>query len=330
MLTETGIRTQDVAPEDQFDHWREHLSKSYAPAEILSDRTSDFPASQRMLHLGAIRLWRTEHPQLTLRRTSKLVRRSDPEMYHLSLALRGTKTLALRNHEVHYGAYDLSLVDTSSPFVMEARPDDGQERVLGTGVLIPRTLLPLPDASADRLLNRRISGRDGIGGLLAAFLHRIWDDPASYCPSDGSRLGTVATDLLFALFAHLLDAEDTLDPETHRRSLVLRIKTFIHQHLTDPDLTPRTVAAAHHISLSYLHRLFQGEQLTVAGWIRHQRLERARRDLADDALRHTPVHAIAARWGFPRASDFTRVFTTTYGMPPSAYRNERRLTSTNA
>ncbi|WP_356948507.1 helix-turn-helix transcriptional regulator [Streptomyces sp. P9-2B-2] len=76
------------------------------------------------------------------------------------------------------------------------------------------------------------------------------------------------------------------------------------------------VAAVHHISLSSLHRLFQGEDLPVAAWIRHQRLERARRDLTDPALRHETIHEIAARWGFSRAADFTRAFRTHYGMPP--------------
>jgi AraC-like DNA-binding protein len=32
------------------------------------------------------------------------------------------------------------------------------------------------------------------------------------------------------------------------------------------------------------------------------------------------VHTIAARWGIPRASDFTRAFRTAYGISPTEYR----------
>ncbi|MEW9516154.1 AraC family transcriptional regulator [Streptomyces tubercidicus] len=53
----------------------------------------------------------------------------------------------------------------------------------------------------------------------------------------------------------------------------------------------------------------------------HQRLEHARRDLADPAQHATPIHAIAARWGFPRAADFTRAFRAAYGSPPRDYRH---------
>lgn len=44
------------------------------------------------------------------------------------------------------------------------------------------------------------------------------------------------------------------------------------------------------------------------------------RYLGDPALRDVPVHAIGARWGFPRASDFNRAFKTTVGMSPGRYR----------
>ena len=53
-----------------------------------------------------------------------------------------------------------------------------------------------------------------------------------------------------------------------------------------------------------------------------QRREASRHliNFADPALRDVPVHAIGARWGFPRASDFNRAFKTTVGMSPGRYR----------
>lgn len=120
----------------------------------------------------------------------------------------------------------------------------------------------------------------------------------------------------------MLEVEAALPPETRHRALTERIRAFIRQNLHDPELTPPVIAAVHHISLSYLHRLFQEEVRgeTVAAWIRSQRLEGARHDLADPALHATPIHAIATRWGLPRSSGFTRVFRTAYGLSPREYR----------
>ncbi|KUL36184.1 hypothetical protein ADL12_19455 [Streptomyces regalis] len=89
------------------------------------------------------------------------------------------------------------------------------------GVEIRKALLPvLPH---QELLGRRLTGREGIGALL--------------------------TDLR--------ETEGALPPETRQGALTARIQAFIQQNLHDPNLTPPVVAAAHHISLSYLHRLFQ-------------------------------------------------------------------------
>lgn len=320
MLIEKAFSTQDVLTSDQFDCWREHVLQTYVPAEVDSDDTADFSASQRILTLGAVELWTMEHSSMTLRRTRRLIRRSDPGLYHLSLPLRGTMSLTSPGHEADYEPHDLVLHDTSRPHLMRAVTSRTQDTILGTGLFVPRKVLPLPENAVDGLLMRPLPGRDGIGVLLAQFLTQVARDYGSYRPDDGPRLGAVVLDLLSALLANALEAHDALPPETHRQTLVLRIRAFVQQHLHDPHLNPRSIAAAHHVSTSYLHRLFQDEEETVAAWIRIQRLERARRDLAEPSLRTIPVHVIAARWGFPRASDFTRAFRAAYDMPPSDYR----------
>jgi AraC-like DNA-binding protein len=104
------------------------------------------------------------------------------------------------------------------------------------------------------------------------------------------------------------------------RTLLVRIHAFIEQHLGEADLSPGVVAAAHHVSVRYLHRLFEAQETTVAAWIRRRRLERCRRDLADPALGAVPVAALAARWGLPDSAHFSRLFRRTYGLPPAEYR----------
>ncbi|MET8719089.1 helix-turn-helix domain-containing protein [Streptomyces misionensis] len=322
MLIERTFSTQDVIASDRFDCWREHVLRTYAPAEVHSDHVANFAASQRIVNLGDVQLWTMEHPSMTLSRTEKLIRRSDPELYHLSLPLQGTMRLTGFEHEAAFERHDLVLHDTSRPHLMRAITGHGERAIQGTGLLIPRKLLPLPENAVDRLIMRRLPGREGLGALLAHFLTQVAGDTSSYRPDDGTRLGTVAADLLTALFAHALDTDGSLPPETRRHTLVLRIRAFVQHHLHDPHLTPGAVAAAHHISVGYLHRLFQQEDHTLAAWIRCQRLERARRALADPAMRDTPIHAIGSYCGFTHASDFTRAFRTAYGIPPREYRHQ--------
>jgi AraC-like DNA-binding protein len=141
-----------------------------------------------------------------------------------------------------------------------------------------------------------------------------------FTPAQASRLTTVAMEVLAVRLAHEVNSSQSLPPDTRRRALLTTIHAFIQRHMGDPDLSPETIAAAHHISLRLLHKLFNEEGETVAGWIRTRRLEGTRRDLADPAQATRPVAALAAHWGFRDATSFSRTFRAAYGLPPHQYR----------
>ncbi|GAB2925439.1 helix-turn-helix domain-containing protein [Streptomyces heilongjiangensis] len=102
--------------------------------------------------------------------------------------------------------------------------------------------------------------------------------------------------------------------------LFRRVLLHIDQHLADSALGPESIAQAHHISVRSLHKLFQAQDRSVLGHVRHQRLRQIRRDLADPTLAQVPVRHLAARWGMHDASHFSKVFRVAHGMSPSAFR----------
>ncbi|MFI1018852.1 helix-turn-helix domain-containing protein [Streptomyces sp. NPDC020965] len=309
------FRSEDLPPAERFDYWCELLSKTHAPMALSSDYAADFTARQRLIRLGGVSLWPTTFQPLVFDRTPKLIEESDPEAIHLSLLLKGAGGVIREREQASYRPYDFHSSFTSQPYTVWS----GSEPVTMIGVEVPKTLLPLP--RAERVVGRPLSGRDGVGALLAQCLCRIAEDTASYGPADGPRLGAVVADLVAAMCAHVLDAERALLPETRRQTLLLQVKAFIQRHLSDPELTPTDIAAAHHISLRQLHRLFRQEETTVAAVIRRSRLERARADLDDPALNTALVHHIGARWGFSSAESFSRAFRAAYGRPPADYRS---------
>ena len=129
MLDETVFRTENIPAPDRFEYWRDHMSRMYTPVEANSDQTKDFPASQRILNLNTVRLWITEHPPVTLHRTPKLIRESDPELYNLSMPLRGNMKVTGSNHSASYAPHDLALQETSRPHSMQAITSHTQERI---------------------------------------------------------------------------------------------------------------------------------------------------------------------------------------------------------
>ncbi|MFF8288993.1 AraC family transcriptional regulator [Streptomyces sp. NPDC016309] len=325
----TVFRSEDVPAGERFDRWRELIDRTRAN-EASSDHAADFRAELRVTELGPVTVWRTSFPPVRFRRSARRVRQADSEFYHLSLLTHGRLTQSReRGGTTTVGADDL-IVDSSwqaceaSAFASGQAAEGRPGVVAGVGVDLPKSLLPLPPRQAERLLGHGLSVRNGTGALLADFLTGLERQADTLRPADAARLGTVTLDLVAAFFAHALDAEAALPPESRHEVLARRIRTYMSQHLPDPELTPGAIAAAHHISLSHLHRVF-GEQSpgeTVAARIRSQRLEKIRADLADPALRTCPIHALAARWGMPHASQFTRAFRAAYGLSPREYRQQ--------
>ena len=329
-MLETVFRAEDLPVTDRFEAWREYLLKTHLPVELSSEHESDFRVTDRVLSLGSVAVRSMHAPAVTVTRTPKLVRQSDPEAYQVSLLCQGSIDVIQQRgrtdfRETHH-PYDLVLLDSSQPNESRVRTDEGKTSLTGFSVLVPKALLSVPADSVDRLLARRMPGAEGIIALLYQFIARLTTDTSAYGPADGPRLGTVLVDLLSAALAQVLEAEteDSFTPEARRRTLTLRIEAFVQQNLRDPRLAPEAVAAAHHISVSYLHRLFQERGISVAASIRSRRLERCRADLADPAMATVSVHAIAARWGFPDAAHFSRAFRREYAMTPLEYRRKER------
>ncbi|MEU1628445.1 helix-turn-helix domain-containing protein [Streptomyces sp. NPDC020096] len=316
------MRSEDLPTADRFQWWREQCARDVVPTVASSPYADDFRATVTLAELGPLQLSVLDFPEVRAVRTPALVRRSDPEQYGLSMIAANDLWFAQRDRDCRLGTGDLLLHDTSQPFDSRALPGAGPGKMLM--LQLPKAELPLRPQRLNRLLARRLPTGAGMNAILARYLTGVASavEQGEVGERETVRLGEVALDLVAAALAAIVDAEDRLAPETRRRALLARIEQFIELNLADPELTPAVIAAHHHISLGYLHRLFQPRELTLATWIRHRRLERCHVDLADLRLRHLPVRAVAARWGFRHPADFSRAFRTAYGMTPGDYRRQ--------
>ncbi|MER8006643.1 helix-turn-helix domain-containing protein [Streptomyces sp. NPDC094149] len=318
----TLFHSENVPVQDRFDCWRELVGRTRS-SEVISRHVDDFHAEHRLMELGSVTVWSSSFLPARFRRNARMVRQSDPELLHLSLLLHGELALVHSGQTHTFKAGDIHVVSSSQPYDLQSADAGHRHAVQGIGVDIPTSLLPLPQHRMNLVLGRSLPAHNGLGALTTQFLTSMQAQADLLQPADAPRLGTVVVDLVSAWLAHVLEAEAALPPETRQRTLARRIQTFIQHNLHDPDLTPPVIAAAHHISLSYLHKIARehmGDE-PVATSIRRRRLEAARRDLADPTQRTTPIHVIAARWGIVRASDFTRSFRAAYGLSPKDYRH---------
>jgi AraC-like DNA-binding protein len=102
---------------------------------------------------------------------------------------------------------------------------------------------------------------------------------------------------------------------------VAQMLRHVRMHHAEP-LTLAAIAQAAHLSPERASHLFRAAVgISPLRYLRHYRLEEARRMLRDTDL---PVAAIAARVGYADPFYFSRVFGNSEGMPPSGYRQSVR------
>ncbi|MEV0288952.1 helix-turn-helix domain-containing protein [Kribbella sp. NPDC050820] len=306
------FRADDQPLKARADYWHQVVGDTLARLDLAAPPSLDARDRLRVGEVGPVRvveLSTGESSRATRRRTH--ISSSDPEVFKIDVQARGHGLIAHGGREARCAPGDFTLVDLSRPCGWANSPAAGL-----VAVAFPRSLLPAWDL--DSLTGVRIAGDDGLGALVSSLALRL---PKHLDDADGGRLGTAMLDLLTVVLAERLGDGRSVPPATRRRALLVQIHAYIEQRLSDPALSPRSIAAANFISVRYLHKLFEAEKTTVVASIRRRRLVRCHRDLLDSTLNAVPVSAIATRWGFSSPAHFTRLFRATYGQPPTQVRN---------
>ncbi|MFI5808230.1 helix-turn-helix domain-containing protein [Streptomyces sp. NPDC051561] len=320
------VDTMSLPREDRFDWWCQEVGRGAAPTRISSEHADDFAGRVGMLSAGPLRATVMGFPTLHSERTARLIRQSDPETYELTLVLSGTMSVAQERRVARLGGGDFVMWSSSRPYTgLVTHGGVGGART-GQGMVLdlPRALLPFPEEQIRRSLATALPAAPGIGTLLARHLRALLDEAPHLTDAEGAAVGEATMRLVHAFLATRLGGWTRLEPETRGAALLACMERFIEQHLADPQLTPHSIAAHHHVSVRLVHHLFKQRSETVSALIRRRRLERCRSDLTDRHLNHLPVHAVAARNGLADPAGFSHLFKRAYGMPPAEYRRSVR------
>jgi transcriptional regulator GlxA family with amidase domain len=96
-----------------------------------------------------------------------------------------------------------------------------------------------------------------------------------------------------------------------------RVKEAVERNLAEPDFGVDRLAEEVGLSARQLHRRIRElTRLSVAGYIRTMRLQRAAELLEQEA---GTVSEIASHVGYRSVNSFSRLFRSVYGVPPSEY-----------
>jgi len=246
--------------------------------------------------------------RMTGRRGVRDIRETPGDFIAVLLVDRGTEIFTQDDVETAVPAGTAALWDSVRP-----------SACFSAATLVKRTMFVPRDVLAPRLkdvgsaMTRTLPDSADLR-LLSSWLqvaHRHADDAEA-----AAAAGMLAVDLVHAAVARARgESAESGDV------LLLRVKSYLGEHLHDPDLRLDDVARACAISLRYLHQLFHGAGETPAEHLRRRRLERAHRLLATTDL---PVTQVAYTCGFASPSTFSRAFRAHFGITPSESREPLR------
>ncbi|GAA2599301.1 helix-turn-helix domain-containing protein [Streptomyces roseoviolaceus] len=302
--------TASLSAADREERWHHAVSRTFIPLDVHLLEKDPSPGRIVSNELGSLRVSHVQAGPQVVTRSRQLIARDGKEFLILTLQQRGSSIKEQDGREALIGPGDFSLSDSSRLFRKKV-----QDRFSFTSFHFPREDLRVRDDDLRAMTATAFSGREGGAALVATYFARLAREAAGFDAVAGRQFAATALDLLALLINERSGRFTSQAPETAAATLV-RVQDHILRNLSDPGLSPPGIAAAHFMSVRYLHKLFQLEGITVGEWIRTQRLERCRKDLLRPPALGHGVATVARRWGFVSPSHFSRAFRAAYGVTP--------------
>ncbi|CAB3771139.1 AraC family transcriptional regulator [Paraburkholderia solisilvae] len=115
----------------------------------------------------------------------------------------------------------------------------------------------------------------------------------------------------------LLDDPTLITKGRSGPATLFQAKCYIEKNFDNPGLTRSDIAAAVHVSDSYLNRIFREQEgQSIMRFLLNYRLAVAENFFKQENSYRTPIGTVASNCGFATHAHFTRTFKQRYGMSP--------------
>ncbi len=182
-------------------------------------------------------------------------------------------------------------------------------------IKVPLALLTPQMGTIERQFARSLSIDEGAGRLLVFQIRQILELIQQH------RLAALEVKILEQQLLNLIvltlsaPKEVMMSNSSSIQSVHLkRIEHYVYLHLENPALTPAMVAAACHISVRYLHKLFADLPYSFSEWVKELRLKQANHILKTKS--YVTIDEVAHRVGYNDQGYFSRIYKQHFGYTP--------------
>ncbi|HST80653.1 MAG TPA: AraC family transcriptional regulator, partial [Kineosporiaceae bacterium] len=291
--------TSEVDPARSFEYWRDLICDTFVQlsASPVGDRS--FVGQIEHVHFGGLDLSTVRAGGQSVRRTPRLISRSNEAFLLASIQTQGSGLVIQDGRTASLVPGSMAFYDSTRPYTLHF--EDAFEQIvvrvpLDEALAMAGTRRPL-DVTA------RVLDRQGVGGVVADFFRSL-ALAQQHDPDGAGDLAEAAGVLLTSALSLAGGGVPAVDGGVRlRREQVI---AYLRRNLDNPRLDAEVIAAALFVSRRTLFRAFAGEPGGVVGLLRQMRVERAQRLLR--ASPGMPVRVVAAECGFAGEVQFHRTF----------------------
>ena len=310
--------TAAVQVDERLAYWNALACEIHNNMVVDAEAERPFSAEMVRAELGELSLMSAHSaPAQVSRRTDPMRAPSGLGMFDLHFQLQGRSFNAQSGREAVLESGDFTLCDASRPY--QVRFTEANHMLC---IKAPTATLTQRLGDVEALICRPVSGAQGAGAMLSAFLSSVWGQiDQAQDTGWGETVSEVILDLMTLAYRPL---GREASPRG-RGQWMAKARGFINEHICDPDLGVAGIAAALGVSARYLQMLFAAEGATPSGFIQDRRLR-----LAAERLRRADapcITEVAMAVGFNDLTHFGRAFRRRYGVTPRSYRDGRRTSA---
>ncbi len=296
--------TASLPAAQQFEFWCDR-NRPVVEFGRPEGSAAGFEVANRVWQLGGCVLSRVVAPALHTERSARAVRRAPVDHWVLGLSRRGTTLMETRRATCVAGP-DVPFVYSLGEAFVSRRTD-----IDWLILFLSRDSFPEVASALDLTCGSTLD--TPMGRLLADYLLLLERRLPEIGQSALPELRNATQAMIAACVAPTADRLAVASGAVNGTRLE-RVRRYVRTHLTDPDITPATLAARIGMSRSALYRLLEQEG-GVARFVQRQRLLAANVMLADPECTHT-IQRIAEGVGIPDAATFSRAFRSQFGCAP--------------
>lgn len=309
-----AAQTDHLPEREKFSYWNEVICRTVVDLDCRPIEQPHFEASIGGFDAPGLGVYDIHTQAHLVYRGKTEISRLDSDALIINYVTAGSLYSEQDGRAVDLQVGDGAISDAARPYFLRF------DRLLGcVSVKIGKSDLRHRVAGIERITAQSLARGSSLNPLVFDYMRSLIQNMPTMTGPSALR----ATDLFKELLAASLNETLQHSPSNlsaYRGVTLLRVKSFVEEHLCEPWLDPASVARGVGLSTRYINKLLEDEHSSLGRYIWQRRLERCASRLRDLAWANASISTIALEHGFNDLSHFSRAFRERFDQSPREYR----------